>query len=75
MQRILQRDRPVLLAEFNPYCLRNMNESDPAEYLAQLRSYNYRVLDMADYLRGSDQQFEYHPTAGETLTQLVCLPN
>lgn len=75
MQRILQRDRPILLAEFNPYCLRNMNESDPAEYLAQLRSYNYRVLDLADYLRGSDQQFEYHPTAGETLTQLVCLPN
>lgn len=72
MERIVSRDRPILMTEFNPYCLRHMDESDPADYLAQLRAHGYRLYEDAEFLASGNREFVYDPN-GETVN-LVCLP-
>jgi hypothetical protein len=72
MQRIVSSYKPVIVTEFNPYCLRHMDESDPADYLRQLRGYGYRLYEDGEFLAGSGREFVYK---GQTETvNLVCVP-
>ena len=78
MTRIVIRDRPIIFTEFNPYCLRHMNESDPAEYLTQLKSYGYKLFEVADFLKQTKREYDYHEVeqhrGGDETTNLVCVP-
>ena len=73
MTRIVTHDRPVIFTEFNPYCLRHMNESDPAQYLTQLRTYGYKLFEVLDFLQQSKQEYDYR--GGDVTTNLVCIPS
>jgi len=73
MERIVMRDRPVIFTEFNPCCLRQMNESDPAEYLRWLRSYGYQLFEDRDFIQKTGHEFAW--TGGDVTTNLVCVPD
>jgi FkbM family methyltransferase len=72
MQRIVGRDRPVIVTEFSPDCLIRIDESDPADYLRQLRDLGYRVYEDVDFLAASGREFVY--AGGSQTVNLVCVP-
>jgi FkbM family methyltransferase len=73
MHKIVSRDRPFILTEFNSYCLQHMSEADPADYLRQLRDHGYRIYEHTVYLADRNREFTYE---GDTATvNLACVPH
>jgi FkbM family methyltransferase len=70
MQRILARDRPVIVLEFNTYTLRNMGEVNPQDLLDALETWDYAATP-ADAGRG---QYRWRPEDGDVNVNLVCTP-
>jgi FkbM family methyltransferase len=68
MDRILERDRPILFTEFLPHAM----GVKPAEHLPWLRSRGYELYEVAEFLRGERRPYEFQE--GEPSTNLVCLP-
>jgi len=71
MERIVRRDRPFVVTEFNPYCLRHMNGTDPADYLRQLRNYGYTLYEDLEF-QNNGKEYVYDGT--EAGTNLACVP-
>ncbi len=72
MERILRRDRPVIVTEFNPSCLRHNDGSQPEAFLRQLCAAGYRIYEDAALIAGGEaKEFSY---SSETTVNLVCLP-
>jgi FkbM family methyltransferase len=64
-KRLLQSDRPVLLAELHPTQLQRASGVSPEEFLAQLRGVGYRAEDL------HGQPIEQAPA---DVTSIVCVP-
>ncbi|MEJ7607488.1 MAG: FkbM family methyltransferase [Bryobacteraceae bacterium] len=66
MTRILSQDRPVLLVECNPFCLKTMAGVTPEALVSELRGHRYRLL--------TEQQEEFVLDRSDTVRNILCLP-
>lgn len=62
----------MIVTEFNPFCLRHNDGSQPEAFLRQLCAAGYRIYEDAALIAGGEaKEFSY---SSETTVNLVCLP-
>ncbi len=65
MSRILQRDRPLVFFEFNPYCLKKINGVDPHELLRAFDGYGYKTVTIDEFGKSNARKFSYTTETAE----------
>jgi FkbM family methyltransferase len=75
MSRILEKDRPLVFFEFNPYCLKKLNGLDPNELLRVFKSYGYRMVSIEQFGKSETTEFIYVPEIDEYhVSNLAAIP-
>lgn len=74
MDRILRRDRPVILLELNSRTLRDYHGVEPRELVEFLRSYGYRLAEAESMLSGAPAMIGDVPDGAHVFANLVCYP-
>jgi FkbM family methyltransferase len=74
MDRILGRDRPVILLELNSRTLRDYHGVEPRELVAFLRDYGYRLAEATSMLTGAPAMVGDIPHGAHVFANLVCFP-
>jgi len=75
MSRILERDRPLVFFEFNPYCLKKVNGLDPNELLRIFKSYGYKLVSIEQFGKSTTTEFVYAPEIDEYhVSNLAAVP-
>ncbi len=75
MDRVLSRDRPAIVMEFNPPALRFSGADAPERLLRHLNAHGYVCFEALSYSRGESVPFRCGGAAGDSLVNLVCLPS
>jgi hypothetical protein len=78
--RLVGRHRPVLLVEFNPRCLVNLQQQDPLSFLKQIFAFYPRVrvtsaFDDDELFDGADQVMAYWERRNREITAQKRLPD
>jgi FkbM family methyltransferase len=74
MERILTRDRPVILLELNSRTLRDYFNTEPRELVAYLRSFGYRLAEAESMLTGTPSMIGEVEDGAHVFMNLVCFP-
>jgi FkbM family methyltransferase len=75
MERILTRDRPAIVMEFNPPALRSNGTDAPERLLQDLASRGYVCYEALSFAGGNAAPFQFPATSGDSLVNLVCAPS
>ena len=75
MRRILTRDRPAIVMEFNPPALRNDGADAPERLLRDLKALGYTCYEALSYAGGNASPFVFPGPSEDSLLNLVCVPS
>jgi FkbM family methyltransferase len=74
MERILGRDRPIILLELNSRTLRDYHNTEPRELVEYLRSFGYRLAEATSMLTGTPTMIGEVEDGAHVFMNLVCFP-
>lgn len=74
MERILTRDRPVILLELNSRTLRDYHDTEPRELVEYLKSFGYRLAEAESMLTGTPSLIGEVEDGAHVFMNLVCFP-
>jgi FkbM family methyltransferase len=74
MERILTRDRPVILLELNSRTLREYHGVEPRDLVEYLRSFGYRLAEAQSMLTGTPTMIGEVEVGAHVFMNLVCFP-